>query len=120
MKSWGSAPALNISRNESSVIRSPREPGSEIASPLRNTVSARACCACQSRARISSPCGVNQAMSESSSCVPSTGRPWKNRRRRNTGWSRRSQTIRRVNSRSVGAGLPGSGQVTHDSSLSWQ
>ncbi len=59
-------------------------------------------------------------MSDSSSSVPSTGRPWKNRRRRNTGWSRRSHTIRRVNSSREGAGLPGSGQLTHDSGLSWQ
>ena len=39
--SSASGVALNISRNESSVMRSPRGPGSEIALPLRNTASAR-------------------------------------------------------------------------------
>ncbi len=78
------------------MIRSPRGPGSVIALPLRKTVSDLACAACQSRCRISSPSAVNQAMSDSSSWVPSMGRPWKKRRRRKTGWSRRSHTICRT------------------------
>ncbi len=48
-------------------MRSPRAPGSEIALPLRNTVSADACARSQSRWAISLPCGVNQAMSDRSS-----------------------------------------------------
>ncbi len=112
---------MNISRKESSAIRSPCVPGSEIAFPLRKTVSAWACAACQSREVISSPSGVNQAMSVSSSWVPSTGRPWKKRRRRKTGCSRRSRTIARVKRSSVAsASLFSLGHRTQDTSLSWQ
>ncbi len=122
----GCGEALKSSRNESSVTGSPRGPGSEMALPLRKTVSAPACADSQSCWVISAPSGVNHAMSESSSWVPSTGRPWKKRRRRNTGWSRRSHTIDRVNSRirrasssDSSSSLP-DGQLTQASSLSWQ
>lgn len=92
-------------------------PGSEIALPFRKTVSAEARAEFQSRWAISAPSGVNQAMSDSSSWVPCTGRPWKKRRLRRTGWSLRSHTIARVNSR---RSWPSSGHATHASSLSWQ
>lgn len=119
-KSRGFGAALNISRKESSLMRSPRWPGSEMAWPLRNTVSAEARAESQSCWVISAPSGVNQAMSDSSSWVPSTGRPWKKRRRRKTGCRLRSRAIARRNSSSSPAGSPGSGQRTQDSSLSWQ
>jgi hypothetical protein len=45
---------------------------------------------------IGTPAGVSHAMS--SRLVPRTGRPWKNRRQRNTGWSWRSRMSRAVNS----------------------
>lgn len=85
--------------------------------PLRNTDSADACARSQSRGAIAVPAGVNQAMSDSSPCVPSTGRPWKKRRRRKTGCSLRSRTSARVKSSSS---LPPSGHWTQASSLSWQ
>ena len=44
--------------------------------------------------------------------------PWKNLRRRNTGWSRRSSMIALVNS--ISASLLSSSQSTQEISLSWQ
>src|ERR1700692_3163401 len=52
--------ALNRSRNDSSLIRSPRGSGSVIASPFRNTVRDLAKPTAQSSSVISSPAGVNQ------------------------------------------------------------
>ena len=105
VNSRSSSLALNRSRNESSRIRSPRGSGSVIASPLRNTVSDLAKPTAQSSSVISSPAGVNQAMSAGRSCPPRRPRtaswPRKNRRRRNTGWSARSRiSVRTKSSRS--------------------
>jgi hypothetical protein len=58
--SW---PALNSSRNRSSVMRSPRGSGSLIASPLRKTASDLAPGARQSLSVTSLPAGVSQTMS---------------------------------------------------------
>ena len=55
----------------------PRRSASVMASPFRNTVSDLAKPASQSCSVISSPPGVNQAMSPSWSPAPGTGLPWK-------------------------------------------
>ena len=66
-----------------------------------------------------SPDGVNHAMSPISLSEPRAGSPWKNRRRRNTGWSRRS--FDSADTKSVSAQFSrASAQSTQDSGLSWQ
>jgi hypothetical protein len=57
--------------------------------------------------------GLNQPIST----VPRIGRPWNQRRRRKTGWSRRNAMTQRVNARRASSIED---QFTHDSSLSWQ
>ena len=66
---------------------------------------------------ISCPSGVNQPMSLTPE--PWMAWPWKNLRRRNTGWSRRSAITDLVNSISA-SWSSSSSQSTQEISLSWQ
>ena len=78
-----------------------------MASPLRNTPRSDVAPRASPRRSSRAPSGVNQPMSSTSD--PWMGRPWKKRRRRNTGWSRRS-SISRLGEREqrlvVGVELP--------------
>ena len=117
----GSAPALNSSRNFLSVTGSPRGSGSLIADPLRKTATDFAYDARQSSSVISSP-GRGQPgdVGRARPCRPAPGTaPWKKRRRRKTGWRRRSLAsfwVKASRSRSPAA----RDQSTQEISLSWQ
>jgi hypothetical protein len=106
-------------QNESSTTGSPRGPGSFIPSPLRNSATARPRSLSQKSSVISSPDGVNQLMSGIAARLAGrrTGRPVKNRRRRNTGCRARNAVSVRTNSISRSSASSQSIQV---SSLSWQ
>src|SRR5216683_1180351 len=88
--------ALNTRRNESSERGCPRSSWPGIPLPFKNTPSERSCPATQSLSVITFPLGLNQPIST----VPRIGRPWNQRRRRNTGWSRRIPISQRVTSSS--------------------
>ena len=106
-------------RKESSTILWPRSSGSAIASPLRKTIMARAYQVVQSWSVMDSPAGVSHSISPSSLSPPWRASPVKKRRRRSTGWSRRSHIMVRVNSsRSLSCSLRS--QLTQEISLSWQ
>jgi hypothetical protein len=103
-------------------MRSPRGPRLRMPSPDRYIPSVRADRDDQCSSFISTPAGVNQARSFTPS--PSSARPWKNARCRNTGWSRRSRSSDDTRSTNdvppdVGSGASAD-QSSHDSSLSWQ
>src|SRR6266508_4018108 len=73
--------------------------------------------ACQSSSVISVPSGLIQLMSPL--WLPRYDRPWKNRRRRNTGCSWRSAINRRVNS-TIASLATNRSQSNQEISLSWQ
>src|SRR5881409_316979 len=88
--------ALNTRRNESSERGWPRSSWPGIPLPFKKTPSERSCPATQSLSVITFPLGLNQPIST----VPRIGRPWNQRRRRNTGCSRRSPISQRITSSS--------------------
>ena len=118
-KVCGSASALSSSRKVSSTTRSPR---SSTSSMLVATQAdhERAHEATRPRPRRSSPCrrASNQVMSLTSE--PRMRRPWKNLRRRNTGWSRRSAISVADEGEQIALSSASSSQSSQLISLSWQ
>ena len=96
----------------------PRWSRSGIPAPLRNTTIDLPNASSQFRSVISSPAGVNQAMS-GCSALCRIGLPAKNRRRRNTGCRLRNSVSAAVKSMSSLLSLA-SDQSTQASSVSWQ
>src|SRR3954467_7942973 len=99
--------ALNSSRNESPTTGSPRESGLRIALPFKKTPNDLAKPESQSSSDISLPAGLNHTMSATPP-VPRRDVPLKNRRRLNTGFSRRSLATLAVKSTSAQLSLASS------------
>src|SRR5262250_1713900 len=117
MKGTASWWALRRRRKVSPTIGWPPQSISLMASPASRRPRQRVKPLCHSSSVISLPSGLNQE--RSLTAEPWMRRPWKKRRRWNTGLSRRSRMRRRVKS-SWRPAERARGQWCQDSSLSWQ